>query len=162
MKISDCYLQRASEQLRISQSGKAVKFVKTCDEMHEFEIKVIRKEERFIEARIKTEYISLWKRDVLQDVVENEVALRQNFVKMKEMIINDAAGIYSEEDRETLTGQVYDLGSSFELGTYGLGTFTENLYNPYLLRLEIERFMIPDIAKIVLSHVTKSEYMLAG
>jgi hypothetical protein len=88
----------------MSQSEKAVDFVKTCDEMHEFDIKVIRKDERFIEARIKTEYIPLWKRDVLQDVVENEVALRHNFVKIKEMIINDVTYIYSEEDSETLTG----------------------------------------------------------
>ena len=111
MKISDCYLQRASEQLRMSQSGKAVKFVKTCDEMHEFEIKVLRTEERFVEARIKTVDIPLWKRYLLQDVVENEVELRQNFAKMKEMILNDDTVIYIEEARERLRGQVPDLGT---------------------------------------------------
>ena len=95
----------------MSQSEKAVNFVKTCDEMHDFEIKVLRKEERFMEARIKTGDIPIWKRYLLQDVVENEVALRQNFVKIKEMILNDETYIYREEDRERLRGQVYDLGT---------------------------------------------------
>ena len=80
----------------MSHSEKAVSFVKTCDDMHDFEMKVLRKEERFMEARIKTVDIPLWKLDLLQDVVENEVALRQNFVKMKERNRNDVTDIYSE------------------------------------------------------------------
>ena len=53
----------------MSQSEKSVSFAKICDEMHDFE-------ERFMEARIKTADIPLWKRDLLQEVLENEVALR--------------------------------------------------------------------------------------
>ena len=56
---------------------------------------------------------------------------------------------------------MYNLGTEFEFGTDGLVTFTENLYNPYLLRVELERVLIADIAKIVLSFVTKAKDMLA-
>ena len=77
------------------------------------------------------------------------------------MILNDETYIYSEEDRERLRGQVYDLGTEVEFATYRLGTFTENLFSPYFLRVEFERILIPDIAKIVLSFVTKAKDLVA-
>jgi hypothetical protein len=91
---------------------KAQSYLKNCEEIHDFEMKMAKNDERFLEMKIKNSVFA-----------------------------------------------VIDLGT-FDFGIDGLGTFSENLYNPYLLRLEVEKVIIPDIAKIVVSNVSKAKYML--
>ena len=137
---------------------KTKKYIKYLNEIYSFELESIRNRDIFINSRIKRRDLSLWKQVVLLDIVQNEIEMKQMFQKLKKKLLDDDdVDVYSENDREKLTNEIYDMGE-FEFGTNGLGIVgndAEILYSPSRVLMEIEKFLITDIAKIVVSYITK-------